>query len=64
MELLDALDEQISYFKKNNYELVQQKAIEKYHLFINFYISAVKNTKYRALYLKELLLLKEKHIVH
>lgn len=60
MDLLDALDEQIDYFKKNNYELAQQKAIEKYHFFINFYISAVKKTEYKDVYLKKLLLLKEK----
>lgn len=62
MDLLDALDEQIAFFKKNNYESAQQKTIEKYHFFINFYISAVKKSKYKALYLKELLLLKEKHM--
>ena len=62
MDLLDALDEQIAFFKKNNYESPQQKTIEKYHFFINFYISAVKKSKYKALYLKELLLLKEKHM--
>lgn len=62
MDVFEALNEKLSFFRENSFVFAEQRAIEKCTIIIDSYIKAITGTKYEKEYLQILLKMKKYYI--